>query len=253
MTPTVTTEPTLILSVRRALRLLEAVGDHPRGAQAKVLARQLDLPLATTYHLLRTLVHDGYLRKLPDGAFVLGDGVNALARGDGQQLPLRQVRPAMAALRDHISAATYLSLFVDGEIEVLQIVDSPRAPRADVPVGTAIGAHASALGKCILGQLPELELQDYLARHELADFTPRTLTTRTSLRRQLSCETGNMIVDREEYALGTACAAVPLTDGTHVGSLAISVPAERVQHLPDITRTLQSAAGRISKSLSLSI
>ena len=37
------------------------------GAPAKQLARETGLPLATAYHLLRTLVHDGYLRKLADG------------------------------------------------------------------------------------------------------------------------------------------------------------------------------------------
>ncbi|MGW2013427.1 hypothetical protein [Streptomyces sp. NPDC001927] len=45
-------KPTLIGSVRRALLLLEIV--------AKRVSRTAGLPLDTTYHLLRTLVHDGY-------------------------------------------------------------------------------------------------------------------------------------------------------------------------------------------------
>ncbi|MEV8154761.1 helix-turn-helix domain-containing protein, partial [Streptomyces fradiae] len=56
-----TTAPTLIGSVQRALRLLEAVGAHADGAPAKQLARETGLPLATAYHLLRTLTHEGYL------------------------------------------------------------------------------------------------------------------------------------------------------------------------------------------------
>ncbi len=43
--------PTLIGSVQRALRLLEAVGGFRHGATAKQLARAADLPLGTTYHL----------------------------------------------------------------------------------------------------------------------------------------------------------------------------------------------------------
>src|ERR1044072_5343649 len=61
--------PTLITSVQRALRLLEAVSAHANGAPAKKLARETGLPLATPYHLLRTLVHDGYIRKRDDGGW----------------------------------------------------------------------------------------------------------------------------------------------------------------------------------------
>lgn len=53
---------TLIGSVQRAMRLLEAVAGHECGAPAKQLARETGLALPTTYHLLRTLVHEGYLR-----------------------------------------------------------------------------------------------------------------------------------------------------------------------------------------------
>lgn len=73
--------PTLITSVQRAFRLMEAVGAHEGGAPAKQLARETQLPLATTYHLLRTLAHDGYIRKLEDGGFVLGDKLDTLHAG----------------------------------------------------------------------------------------------------------------------------------------------------------------------------
>ncbi|TYC15456.1 helix-turn-helix domain-containing protein [Actinomadura syzygii] len=52
--------PTLIRSVQRALSLLSAISDEPDGAPAKRLARVTGLPLATTYHLLRTLAYEGY-------------------------------------------------------------------------------------------------------------------------------------------------------------------------------------------------
>jgi len=88
--------PTLIESVRRAFRLLEAAGMHEGGAPAKRLARDAGLPLATAYHLLRTLVHDGYLRKLDDGGFVIGDKLRRLDRESRGQGLLTRVRPAGA-------------------------------------------------------------------------------------------------------------------------------------------------------------
>ncbi|MCK6210871.1 helix-turn-helix domain-containing protein [Georgenia sp. EYE_87] len=73
-------QPTLIHSVVRALNLLDAVGAAGGPVPAKRLARTVGLPLATTYHLLRTLVHEGYLARTPDG-YVLGERVDALAAG----------------------------------------------------------------------------------------------------------------------------------------------------------------------------
>ncbi|ANW19293.1 helix-turn-helix domain-containing protein [Streptomyces clavuligerus] len=74
------TAPTLIGSVQRALRLLEATATHPDGAPAKQLAREAGIPLPTAYHLLRTLAHEGYLRR-ENGVFVIGGAVGRLAMG----------------------------------------------------------------------------------------------------------------------------------------------------------------------------
>ncbi|QES18912.1 hypothetical protein DEJ46_07295 [Streptomyces venezuelae] len=68
--PSSTPAPTLISSVRRALVLLETVAEHGE-ITAKRLSREARPPLPTTYHLLRTLVHDGYLRR-EHGTFRLG-------------------------------------------------------------------------------------------------------------------------------------------------------------------------------------
>ncbi|MGW5847456.1 helix-turn-helix domain-containing protein [Streptomyces sp. NPDC055254] len=63
--------PTLIGSVQRALRLVEAM--HAEGgATAKRLARLTGIPLPTVYHLLRTLSHEGYVQH-EDGSFRLAD------------------------------------------------------------------------------------------------------------------------------------------------------------------------------------
>lgn len=151
----------------------------------KQLARETGLPLATTYHLLRTLAHDGYIRKLDDGGFVLGEKLTTLHTGGRGQALLSRVRPALAALRDELSAAAYLTFYEDGEIRVAEIVDGPRAPRVDLWVGFEDAGHATALGKCVLRELDDDARDDYLARHPLADLTPRTITGRAELLRRL--------------------------------------------------------------------
>ncbi|MFS8200172.1 IclR family transcriptional regulator [Streptomyces sp. CWNU-52B] len=246
--------PTLITSVQRAFRLLEAVTAHENGAPAKQLARETDLPLATAYHLLRTLVHDGYLRKLEDGGFVVGDKMQTLrSAGRGQAL-LNRVRPALAALRDEFAAAAYLTFYEEGEIRVAEIVDGPRAPRVDLWVGFEEAGHATALGKSVLRELDGEAREDYLSRHRLADLTPRTITSRPELLRRLdSSPTAPAVTDLEEYALGTVCVAVPVYSGDTLGSLGVSLPVHRLSLLAEIGARLIPAATRVTRGLSLTI
>ncbi|OEJ30713.1 helix-turn-helix domain-containing protein [Streptomyces subrutilus] len=63
--------PTLIGSVQRALRLLEAMNAEG-GVTAKRLARLTGIPLPSVYHLLRTLSHEGYVLR-EGGSFRLSD------------------------------------------------------------------------------------------------------------------------------------------------------------------------------------
>ncbi|MDN5808395.1 MAG: helix-turn-helix domain-containing protein [Brevibacterium sp.] len=99
-------EPTLIGSVQRALRLLEAVAASEEAITAKHLARIVGLPLPTTYHLLRTLAFEGYLRKAGDG-YLLGPSASQRRHSSMQKI-LPRVRPVLRSLRDELGGATYL-------------------------------------------------------------------------------------------------------------------------------------------------
>ena len=82
------TGPTLISSVERALHLLDAVGRRDDRRRRKALAREAGLALPTADHLLRTLVHEGYLERV-DGAYVLGSRVGGFGR-DRHHRPRRR-------------------------------------------------------------------------------------------------------------------------------------------------------------------
>ena len=127
-----TRRPTLIASVQRALHLMEVVASHPSGAPAKQLSREAGLPLATTYHLLRTLAHEGYATRLSDGVWVLGERVRSLHGQSRAQQLLARVRPTLVALRDELGVASYFGMHVEGEIRLIDVADGPRAPRVDV-------------------------------------------------------------------------------------------------------------------------
>jgi DNA-binding IclR family transcriptional regulator len=236
--------PTLIQSVQRALRLLEVIAEHNGRAHPKQIARAAGLSLTTTYHLLRTCAHEGWLQRLDDGSYVLGHRIDLVREHGTAARGLAHARPALEWLRDELHGAVYLARFVDGEIVVADIVDSPRAPRIDLWVGIHDAGHATALGKCILGQLPGPDREDYLSRHTLHDLTSRTVVDRRRLRLP---GPEDVAVDEGEYAVGIRCraAAVPMIEG--VGAVAVVLsPVVR-----DPRPALRTGAGRIARALAL--
>jgi len=244
---------TLIGSVQRAMRLLESVARHEHGAPAKQLARETGLALPTTYHLLRTLVHEGYLRR-DKGLFFLGRAAERLSSSGAQQKRRSTVVEALAHWRDAIGVPVYYAVYREGEIDVLCVADTPGNPAVEEWAGFRETAHAHAVGQCLLSQLDEEARRDHLARYPVQPLTPYTVRDDHSLLRRLDrLRRAEPVIERQEYALGTVCAALPLTVGTQAATVAISLPAHQADRLLPAARRLQDEMGRLLGSLALPI
>ena len=235
---------TLIGSIRRALRLVDVVASSSRPVTPKQLAAELGLSLGTTYNIVRTLVHEGYLVMEPDG-IILGTSHPGLSGGAGDGVLLSQVRHSLRGILNELGAASYLSRYDDGEVTIVDIVDSPTVPRADLWVGISRSAHATALGKQILSELPANERTDYLHRHPLEELTQHTIKNRRFLLDELGRPSPARL-DQQEYALGVTCVAVPVLAPGTIASLAVSLPADRVTDLEPVITRLRAAAGTLS-------
>lgn len=244
---------TLIGSVQRAMRLLEAVAAHDDGAPAKQLAREAGLALPTAYHLLRTLTHEGYLRK-ENGVFFFGDATERLSSSGAQQNRRSMIIDALRHWRDTIGVPVYFAIYREGEIEVIAVADTPANPAVEEWADFRETGHAHAVGQCLLSQLGEDALRDHLGRYPAQSITPYSVRDDRSLLRKLSA-LGRMepVIERQEYALGTACAAIPITIGSTAATLAISLPSHQAEKLLPAARQLQHEIGRLVGTLAFSI
>lgn len=243
---TQTTGPsgTLIGSIQRALRLVDLVASASRPLSPKQLAASLGLSLGTTYNIIRTLVHEGYLAQEPDGV-ILGPGHPVLSGGADDGAVLSQVRQGLRDITSELGATAYLSRYDDGEVTIVDIVDVPLAPRTELWVGISRAAHATALGKQILSELPANERADYLHRHPMEELTQHTLRDPHLLLAELE-RPAPARLDRQEYAIGLTCVAVPVLAPGTIASLAISLPTEKARELGPLVKRLKAAAGTLS-------
>ena len=73
--------------------------------------------------------------------------------------------------------------------------------------------YSTALGKTLLSQLNEVELEEYLSKHPLNPVTPNTITQPKKLRLELEIpRRQGYSVDMEESKIGGACVAAPIMD-----------------------------------------
>ncbi|MFB6848326.1 IclR family transcriptional regulator [Streptomyces sp. NPDC056373] len=243
----------MIGSVQRAMRLLETVAAHEYGAPAKQLARETGLALPTTYHLLRTLVHEGYLRR-DKGLFFLGEAAERLSSSGARQKRRSTIVDALARWRDALGVPVYYAVYREGEIEVMCVSDTPVNPAVEEWADFRETGHAHAIGQCLLSQLDEETRRDHLDRYPVQPLTPYTVRDNHSLLRRLErIRRMEPVTERQEYALGAVCAAIPLTLGTTAATMAISLPAHQADRLLPAARQLQAGMGQLLGSLALSI
>lgn len=241
-------DQTLIASVQRAVQLVDIVANAARPTPAKALAAASGLSLGTTYNIVRTLVHEGYLSREPDG-LVLGDRFPSLRSRDDEGVFLARVRGTLHRVTAELGATAYLSRFSEGEVNVIDIVDAPTNPRVELCVGINQSAHATALGKQILTELDADERLDYLSRHPLAQLTRHTISDLPTLLDQLERHASSTI-DTEEYAIGYTCIAVPVRAPGVVASLAVSLASDQKSvDTESLVRHLQTFAGKLSLQL----
>lgn len=207
-----------VQSVGRAMRILEVVGTSP-GLPVKSVARRAGLNISTTYHLVRTLAYEGYLRRLPDGTYVIGATV---ARRFHDLLGSLGRPPRSTVVLSHLVERTGLSCYLgclsDQGMTVVETAEGPRSPHLeDLEAGLEVAAHATALGKALLTAMPARERRSYLRAQDLRPFTARTCTDPQRLEHELAAVTpGTAVVEHGEYRPGVACAA-GLVPGSRTG------------------------------------
>ncbi|RVU24385.1 IclR family transcriptional regulator [Streptomyces antnestii] len=240
-------------SVQHALRVLETVARRGVGVTDTELGRETGLSPALLAPLLRMLRREGYVEQLADGAYVAGETLAGLGSTQGHQDALAAgLQRTLDRLCETVGAAVYLSRYVDGEIRITQVAQSVTTPAVNEWVDFRSSAHASAIGKSLLGQLDLNGRRDHLSRHKMARLTSRTITNERVLLSRLDSHPATVpVLDLQEYAVGTVCAAVPITAGSSVGCLALSLPVEHAHRLHHAADTLNRGAAPVLLSLTI--
>jgi DNA-binding IclR family transcriptional regulator len=246
----------LIRSVSRALRVLEAVGQSPRGLTVKQIARRCDFTVATTYHLVRTLAYEGYVIRRENGTYVVGLQIADRYR----ELVLAFRGPSSVIERLRRAAAEtgyshYLGRFVGGRVAMIAAAEGSRTPPSDdlVP-GFDDAAHATALGKALLATLSAEQRMRFLKESGMRAYTSATLVSPEALEADLAAgDRRGMQIEIGQHRTGVAGAAVVVVndrDPERRVVLACSLPPAELMASAKVVRSrLLSAAHHLATIL----
>jgi DNA-binding IclR family transcriptional regulator len=202
-------------AVQRALALLEAVATLGAGASARDVAALTRIPPATAYRLLNLLVADGYLVRVEDlSGFALGLRTRELAGAALAPVPVLDPGPVLEELRSLVRHGIYLASYSGGRVHLVD-----RDPDHELSGETTwtTHLHASAIGKLLLVQRPEL-----IGDGPLRRVTERTKTEPAEvvaeLRRVRDVDAASEV---DECRMGRTALAVPVRsdDGRLTGAL----------------------------------
>ncbi len=235
--------PTLIQSLQRGMHLVAAVTECG-PLTARVLSDKAGICLPTTYHLLRTLVHEGYLQRDEDGRYRLGDQLAFVAQLESRARSLRMVREEMTDLAAQARVTVSIGVLCNDEILVSKFLPHPSVPRFDCWQGMAIPGHATAIGKNILARMQPPQQAEYLRAHPFDALTAQTVTTNWRLAAELA--DAELIRSEQQYQYGISCTATSLVDHT-LSALGAAYSSDRSRRQRDrVDELLMAAAQRIS-------
>jgi DNA-binding IclR family transcriptional regulator len=240
-------EPTRIRSVAKAVQILNHLAAEPAPRTAREVADALGMPVATTYHLLDTLVAEGMLAKDSRRLYHLGPGIGALAAAfQRRTAPPPYLLGPLRQLADATRETAYLSALQGDDVVILHAIEGSHAVlvRSLAP-GFRGHAHARASGKVFLAHRPEL-LERLLDRGPLPALTPSTITDEAALREELAVvRTRGYALDREEFTPGVCGVAAPVLQGGDViAAYTVSAPTARLDERRDeVVAAVLAAAG----------
>ena len=205
--------------------------EAPELSQTEMSAA-LGLPLPTVHRLTAVLAERGYLERDPrTRRFRLGLEVARFMPPllSGLRLP-ELARAHVARLAADTGETVNLAVLQDGEIVYLLSESGGRLLSARTPVGTRLPGHCTALGKCLLAQLPDEVARDAAGPEPYEERTAATRTTWEELQPVLArIRRDGVAQSWEEYEIGLASIAVPVgwLDGPGSAALNVSLPTTR--------------------------
>jgi len=243
-----------IASLEKGMGVLEPLAQKSALTVSNT-ARYLGLNRASSHRFLAHLKDLGYVEKDETNRYQLTLKMLALGNKAAQRFKIRpRASGFMQELFNTFRETINLGYLSGLEILHLDKIDGVEILRMDTPMGDSAPAYCTALGKAILSQMSDEELNNYFSHVQLKPHGPNTILTKKQLLQDLK-DTRNRgyAVDNEELSPGLHCVAAPVFDHTTRARYAISIsgPTSRMtmERIDEMQEELRRICAKLSSSM----
>lgn len=211
-------------ALEKADRVLSMIAQEPDRNKLIDLSNRLGINKSSMFSLLHTMETLQWIKKSSRDTYALGTAVAILGSSIVQKFDLHDLfLTEAAASRDRLQETIQLAKRMDAYILYLGKVEALTPVRLLSEPGMRLPAHATALGKVMLAQLPETEWLRLYPQTPLQQMTTFTLTDRDMLFTQLEqIRKQGYALDNQESVVGFRCVAAPVFNQAHEAIAAVS-------------------------------
>ncbi|MFI7542298.1 IclR family transcriptional regulator [Actinoplanes sp. NPDC049599] len=217
-------------ALAKGLRLLSLFDEQRPTWRVSDLAAASGLPMPTVYRVVMTLTAEGYLDHLPGGEY--RPGVRTLTLGGAALRSLDLVAlatPKLQRLGEATGETVNLAVLTGDRVLYLVRLRNSDLVTANIQVGSTLPAVHTSIGKLMLADLDEEELEQRITESSFpGQHGPNAKLSLDELRQELAQiqEQGWALQD-EELAHGLRSVAGPITgaDGRVVAGVNLAVQA----------------------------
>jgi IclR family acetate operon transcriptional repressor len=213
-------------SIDKTLAVLEALAEHHRVTDIAVAT---GVSKSTVHRILQALVTWGFARPDGLGSYEPGPRILTLAGRVMHRFdPARQASGALHALCETTGFTTHFAIRSVDEAVYVDKQEGRRPYQMPSRVGMSLALHTTAIGKAILAELSDTEVQAISRRTGLPQRTPKTLTSEEDLLTHLArVRALGYAIDDEENEPGIRCVGAAVFDhtGQVLGGISISTLA----------------------------
>lgn len=169
-------------SVDRLMRLLELLATSQDPLRLVRISDGTGLDKATARRFALALERLGYVERDTRGRYRLTDRLPQLLEEAGRPRAARaEAEQQLRRLAAETGMSVSVSRLVGGQVEYILREPEGSVHGVVLQEGARLPAHATAIGKVLLAELPPAELRQRFPSERLARETTRTIATRTLL------------------------------------------------------------------------
>ena len=219
--------------ISRVISVLNSFGPDFPELSVTEISKRVGIPKASTYRILVDLSRGGLLER--DGKtakYRIGPGLYTLGSLYLSTTDvLTAAQPIVKTLNNLTHEAVSIGILSKDHLTIVFREESMYALRWHCHIGTILPAYASVMGKALLSELTEKELDALYPEETLRPVTPKTIPTKTQLKQELArIKESGIAFDREGCYEGVEAIAAIIRDvnGNAVASISSSVPLARM-------------------------